>query len=169
MKLPGFYQFSLPEDNITFLNAKLDLYKEIPAFWDDGENLRTINGKQTKNLLASTDKDLHQFLLNFSETFGHLAECKFDLAWAHMIEYDSGGWQAVHTHEHQEDFSVIIYLNDCEDGNTIFILNQDRDVRVTHKPIKGQGTIFLSNIAHYAENCTSNKRVFVCGLTLHGA
>ena len=60
-----------------------------------------------------------------------------------MIEYDSGST----THEHQEDFSVIIYLNDCEDGNTIFILNQDRDVRVTHKPIKGQGTIFLSNIA----------------------
>ena len=43
-----------------------------------------------------------------------------------MLEYDEGTSMTLHTHDHNEDFVIFIYLNDCNDSQTVFYLNDKK-------------------------------------------
>ncbi len=64
-----------------------------------------------------------------------------------------------HSHKHNEDFSFILYLNDCDDGHTV--LHLESQYRI--KPQKGTVLLFSSSIPHSSEYSKS-KQVFVGGL-----
>jgi len=77
----------------------------------------------------------------------------------HMVDYTNGGIMSVHSHKHNEDYSFILYLNDCSDGHTV--LHLKNQYRVT--PKKGTVLLFSSLIPHSSEYSKS-KQVFVGGL-----
>lgn len=77
----------------------------------------------------------------------------------HMVDYTNGGIMSVHSHKHNEDYSFILYLNDCFDGHTV--LHLKNQYRVT--PKKGTVLLFSSLIPHSSEYSKS-KQVFVGGL-----
>lgn len=77
----------------------------------------------------------------------------------HMVDYTNGGIMSKHSHKHNEDFSFILYLNDCDDGHTV--LHLESQYRI--KPQKGTVLLFSSSIPHSSEYSKS-KQVFVGGL-----
>jgi hypothetical protein len=79
----------------------------------------------------------------------------------HMVDYTNGGIMSVHSHKHNEDYSFILYLNDCSDGHTV--LHLKNQYRVT--PKKGTVLLFSSLIPHSSEYSKS-KQVFVGGLKI---
>ena len=77
----------------------------------------------------------------------------------HMVDYTNGGIMSKHSHKHNEDYSFILYLNDCLDGATVLHLNEQYRVI----PKKGTVLLFSSMISHSSEYSKS-KQVFVGGL-----
>jgi len=77
----------------------------------------------------------------------------------HMVDYTNGGIMSVHSHKHNEDYSFILYLNDCSDGDTVLHLKNQYRV----SPKKGTVLLFSSLIPHSSEYSKS-KQVFVGGL-----
>ena len=77
----------------------------------------------------------------------------------HMVDYTNGGIMSKHSHKHNEDYSFILYLNDCLDGATVLHLNEQYRVI----PKKGTVLLFSSMIPHSSEYSKS-KQVFVGGL-----
>ena len=57
----------------------------------------------------------------------------------HMVDYTNGGIMSKHSHKHNEDYSFILYLNDCLDGATVLHLNEQYRVI----PKKGYGFTIL--------------------------
>jgi len=167
MNFPLLNQFYVKDNILKFFEDKLEQYKNNSYYWVDIKTTCTKNGIQTKNLLTINDEEL---LSNLDELRRYLEkkfEFKLKYYWVHMIEYEYGGKQDIHNHEKKEDFSVILYLNDCVDGNTCFILSNIRKVMVSITPQKNKGVIFSSLIKHYAEKCSNNKKVLVCGFRLY--
>ena len=168
MNFPLLSEFYIGDNNLKSFTDKFDEYKNNLELWYTEDSTCTKNGIQTKNLLTLNDK---QFLSNLDELREYLEKkIKFKLKyhWVHMIEYEPGGSQDLHSHEDLEDFSVILYLNDCIDGNTCFILNNKREVIISVTPQKNKGVIFSSLVNHYAEECSNNKKVLVCGFKING-
>ena len=56
-----------------------------------------------------------------------------------MVDYTNGGIMSKHSHKHNEDYSFILYLNDCLDGATVLHLEQYRVIQ------KRYGLLFSSN------------------------
>lgn len=79
----------------------------------------------------------------------------------HMIDYQNGGDMLIHKHDHNEDYSFILYLNDCDDGHTILYL--DRPIRI--RPERGKILIFSSDVYHSA-TFSKNKKILVGGLKI---
>ena len=77
----------------------------------------------------------------------------------HMVDYTNGGIMSVHSHKHNEDYSFILYLNDCVDGATVLHLENQHKIL----PQKGKVLLFSSEIPHSSEYSRS-KQVFVGGL-----
>ena len=79
-----------------------------------------------------------------------------------------GGYVKLHNHVHAEDFVVIIYLNTCNKGKTIFYLNHTNEfkerTKVEISPIKGNGVCFSSLVMHEAELTEESKKIFVLGV-----
>lgn len=164
MKLPSLCELSVDLTVIDSLNQKLEEYKLNEDCWIPRDSSATRNGIQTFNLLTFEDNDLNNVLHQIKIKLEKDADHKLEYYWVHLIEYDSGGFQLPHTHDHNEDFSFVLYLNDCVDGNTTFILNEKRNVIKSFKPTQGLGVFFLASMLHYADVCTTNKKVLVCGL-----
>ena len=76
-----------------------------------------------------------------------------------MVDYTNGGIMSEHSHKHNEDYSFILYLNDCVDGATVLHLENKHRIL----PQKGTALLFSSEIPHSSEYSRS-KQVFVGGL-----
>ena len=79
----------------------------------------------------------------------------------HMISYDAGGYMTRHSHEHNEDYSFILYLNSCKDGATI--LHEDKDYHII--PQRNRMLVFTADSEHSAQ-FSDSKRILVGGLKL---
>ena len=83
--------------------------------------------------------------------------------WVHFVEYYRGGYQEIHNHKHNEDYSFILYLNTCRGGQTYF----DIKPPVSFSPKKNNMLLFKSDIDHGAHKTSSwfrTKKILVCGL-----
>ena len=73
----------------------------------------------------------------------------------HLIDYEKNGYQLEHDHKKTEDYSCILYLNNCNTGHTVF----ESSLKI--KPEKNKLIVFKSDLKHYGETCLSNKKVAV--------
>ena len=70
---------------------------------------------------------------------------------------------------------MIIYLNTCDKGKTIFYLNKEQGhdtdrsdkTKVEISPIKGNGVCFSSLLVHEAELTSESKKIFVVGVRVN--
>ena len=161
--LPHFYEFSVGRNFTSFFQKKMKSYKESNVLVDRGTN-DTNNGYQTPNLLQINEKDVNDKLFYLKKRLERKCGVKFEIHWAHMIEYEVSGSQNPHKHDHNEDYSVIVYLNSCEDGSTYFIMNEKRNVVSRILPERGHCVMFHSGIKHGAHPVSEEKQVLVLGL-----
>tara|TARA_B100000131_G_scaffold50840_1_gene45458 strand:+ start:44 stop:586 length:543 start_codon:yes stop_codon:yes gene_type:complete len=167
--LPAIYLFNVDNDFIDFFSNKINYYKDISFSVNNTDvstdtNVSTVNGFQTANILKLDENDVIKKLNFLKQKIENKCKCNFIYHWVHLIEYEKGGFQKLHNHEKNEDFSLIIYLNSCSDGVTEFRLNEKRKSYVRYPPEKGRCIMFLSTIYHRALPTTQNKKVLVLGL-----
>jgi hypothetical protein len=166
MDLPHVYEFFVDDEFVNFFNEKLNLYKTKSNLLIPKNSSATYNGIQTHNMLTFGEKDVEYQLNIFKNKIEKKCGTNFYYHWSHLIEYENSGHQKIHKHDHNEDFSIILYLNTCEDGETIFHINQVRNITYTCLPKRGKCIMFSSTIYHGANKSFSNKRVLVLGLKL---
>ena len=163
--LPSLYEFRVSRNFTSFFRKKMKYYKESNFLIDRGSTA-TINGDQTLNLLDLKDKDVNEKLFYLKKRLERKCGVKFEFYWVHMIEYESSGSQNGHKHDHNEDYSVIVYLNSCRDGATYFVLNEKRNVRTKVLPERGRGVMFHAGIKHGAYPTNDGKHILVLGLKM---
>ena len=168
MDLPAFYEFSVDDQFIDFFDKKLELYKQKSYLIPKHKNrIRTHNGVKTRNILHLNEKDVYETLNSFKEKIEKKCGCKFKYNRVHIIEYGYGGYQSVHV-DYNVDFSIIVYLNTCDDGETYLYLKREssNNSNIPEKvfPKKGKAIIYLSNIAHGANKTIQNKKALLLGL-----
>lgn len=148
------------EEVIDYFIELLDVIRDNPTRYRDLSNhCLSPNCFASNNLLSSTDK---LFLKNIDII---LSECqkyipkKVEYFYLHMIDYCDGGDMLIHKHDHNEDYSFVLYLNTCEDGYTTLYLEQP--IRI--KPERGKVLVFSSDVYHSA-TFSKRKKILVGGL-----
>ena len=99
MDLPYYYEFFVHDRIVNFFNKKLDFYKTQSSFWIPSNSSSTIDGIQTRNMLDFDEDDVRYKLKIIKNKIEKKCKTKFDYHWAHLIEYQNGGNQLIHTHE----------------------------------------------------------------------
>ena len=173
---PLLKTFHVESSTVDFLNLKFEQYKidhdsdDLQTFFN---NKTQTSGYQTENLLDWNDDEYQNFLdsslLEIISSNLNVPPNKIWYYWTHMLEYYDGGFLGVHNHKHNEDFVVFIYLNDCDDGETTFFLNDHCEeyrerTKIKIMPKKYLGACFSSLVMHQGEITTSNKKIFVAGV-----
>ncbi len=143
-----------------------DTYKKNKDNLRSTQYVATAEGIQTKNIKTLKDfmedktfQDCLEFIWN---TLKAVSGEDLYYHWMHFVEYERGGYQTMHSHAHEEDYSAILYLNNCRGGETFF-MNPPK----SFSPKKGNIVLFPSNFTHGAKKTTSwfvKKKVLVLGL-----
>lgn len=158
-------EFLVEDDVSNYFNLLLDFvsnYSEV--FKDKKQSSLSGDCFYTLNLLDYIESEI---FYNYIDKLRLLCEDflsrKLKYFYVHMINYENGGKMNVHKHDHNEDYSFILYLNSCNDGETI-LYTTNGQYKVT--PEKNKVLLFPSSIPHSAEYSKS-KRVFVGGLKIN--
>ena len=139
--------------------------KNPKNFEDDGRSC-TRKGIQTLDIFRLDDfKPILNLLQDITKNISDKIDDSLECVCAHMIEYEGGGWQAIH-HHGGEDVSFILYLTDNDDGQTYFKIDtgDGLDYELHTFPKKGKLVFFDSVYYHGAKSTTTNKMVLVGGL-----
>ena len=143
-----------------------DKYKTNSDNTIDVTSTSTFDGLQSANALELLDfQEDYKFqgaLNNLLEIVQHLIRTNLHYYWVHFVEYHSGGYQGIHNHAHNEDYSLILYLNTCKGGQTHF------ESGVVCTPKKNNMLVFQATLNHGAKETQSwdNKKVLVCGMRI---
>jgi hypothetical protein len=141
---------------ISYFKYKSDLLQ------DTTNNCLSKNCFATKNLLKFVgDVEFLDIIEELKSTCEEYVNKKLKYFYLHMIDYENGGEMAPHKHDHNEDYSFILYLNSCNDGDTV--LHLDSEIKI--KPVKNKMVLFSSDIVHSAI-FSNQKRILVGGLKL---
>ena len=180
MDFPLLKTFQVDSKTIDFLNQKREQYfKEGSTRPAENDIYISDTGRFTNNLVDWDDKEYKQFikdiLLDNIANLLNLSPEKVDLYFQHIFDYKEGGYVKPHNHAHVEDFVVIIYLNTCDKGKTIFYLNKEQNyptkrsdkTKIEISPIKGDGVCFSSLLVHEAELTSESKKIFVVGVRVN--
>ena len=154
-------EFFTTDDLVEYMTLLLKVSLARPEICKDYKNSSLSESCfATLNLLDLHHSDkFYNYIGKLKENVELCAECKLEYYYLHMVDYSNGGVMTPHKHDHNEDFSFILYLNDCNDGHTILKLSEPCRV----KPDKGKVLLFSSDIIHQSEYSRS-KRVLVGGL-----
>jgi len=156
----------LVEDEVSnYFNILLEFVCNYPkVFKDERQSSLSGNCFYTLNLLNYIDSEI---FYNYIDKLRLLCEDfsnrQLKYFYVHMINYENGGRMNVHKHDHNEDYSFILYLNSCNDGETI-LHTTEGEYKVT--PEKNKVLLFPSNIPHSAAY-SKYKRVLVGGLRIN--
>ena len=128
------------------------------------KNTATVNGNQTPNIVNLINPQLITHLKSkylfptINQMKGGYNIRDLEIDHIHHIKYKPQGIQRVHTHEFFEDYSFILYLNNCNDGHTIIY-----DFPKPHilTPKRGEITIFKSYLFHEGLETNSSKEIIV--------
>jgi hypothetical protein len=156
--------FHLENDTSDIFIDWLNHFKKYSdTFRDRTNHCLSPNCFATKNLLEVVEDCKFSYYLNIllENCQKHISE-PVKYFYVHMIDYCNGGDMLIHKHDHNEDYSFIFYLNDCDDGFTSLYL--DSPLRV--KPEKGKILIFSSDVYHSA-TFSKNKKILVGGLKIY--
>jgi len=148
------------EDDIVnyFLNLNITSEEDV------SKETATIKGYQTSNIIHLIDPQLISFLKTkyFSPAINNMKGDyiikDLEIDHIHYIKYDTQGKQKEHNHEFWEDYSFILYLNNCNDGHTLFY-----DIPKPHvtTPKKGEIVLFKSYLYHEGLESNSSKEIIV--------
>ncbi len=138
----------------------LEFYKkELPDLDQTKNNVHTKNGFHTGNILQFEKFKKYAKLIE-----PHIPYLqKLDLFHIHLIHFYNKGYEGAHDHAKTEDFSFIAYLQDSEDGYTCLKINNNV---IKIKPEKGKLIFFPSNIWHWGEPSSGNKKIAVGALKI---
>jgi len=176
MDFPLLKTIQVDLETIDFLNRKCQQYfKECPTLPAENNVYMSDTGQFTHNLAYWKDLEYIKFvdtiLLTNVSNLLNIPKEKVHLYYQHIFDYKMGGYVKLHNHVHAEDFVVIIYLNTCNKGKTIFYLNHTDEfkerTKVEISPIKGNGVCFSSLVMHESELTEESKKIFVVGVRLN--
>ena len=148
------------EDDISnFFLKKLKYFESRPK--DFYFQATTMKGDYfgTGNLLPFLDEKAFTYLKRIKDKVEEKVSSLFVYHHLHMLDYKKGGHISLHNHVHAEDYSSLLYLNDCDDGATYFISG---DKKYEILPEKNKLIIYPSHIFHGGRYTTS-KKVLVSG------
>ena len=150
----------IDHDICDFFVTKLEYYKSRPKS-EFSHRARTMKGGYfgTVNLLPSADTEYYSYLDVIKKKVEEVSSHPLNYHYLHMLDYEGGGVMLTHNHAHAEDYTSLLYLNDCEDGETFLIINGERE---EVQPQKGKLLMYPANIDHGA-NYSSSKKVMVSG------
>ena len=113
----------------------------------------------TGNLLPFLDERGLTYLKRIKDMVEEKTSSLFIYHHLPMLDYNKGGYMSLHNHSHAEDYSSLLYLNDCKDGATYFV-SDGKKYEIL--PEKNKLLIYPSHIFHGARYATS-KKVLVSG------
>jgi len=117
----------------------------------------------TTNILGIVkDPVFDEYIAYLKDIVEAVSSKKMYYHYLHLVSYDSGGFMTRHKHDHNEDFSFILYLNTCKDGATV--LHYD-DIEHHVLPERNKILVFSSDTEHSAK-FSDSKRILVGGLKL---
>ena len=176
LNFPLLKTFQIKEETINFLNEKFEKYSLEQELFP-AENVIYISntGVHTTNLCEWNDEDYLCFmkddLLDICSNQLNIDKRNIGIHFTHFFDYRKGGEVHLHNHINNEDYVMIIYVNTCSKGDTVFYLNHHPDykhrTKVKLKPTKGLGSIFSSMLFHEAEFTDEPKRIFVVGIKIY--
>jgi len=152
--------FDYVDDDISnFFLKKLKYFESRPKVFY--RQTKTMKGDYfgTVNLLSFLDKKEFTYLDRIKKKVEEFASTSLVYHWIHMLDYKKGGYISLHNHVHAEDYSSLLYLNDCDDGATYFVCG---DKKYEVLPEKNKLIIYPSHIFHGGRYTTS-KKVLVSG------
>tara|TARA_B100000131_G_scaffold301940_1_gene324604 strand:- start:323 stop:805 length:483 start_codon:yes stop_codon:yes gene_type:complete len=154
----------IDDDICDFFIDKLRYYKSRPES-EFCQRVRTMRGGffGTVNLLPFADKKFYAHLNVIKKKVERVSSKSLMYHYLHMLDYDGGGDMLQHEHAHAEYYTSILYLNDCDDGETFFIIDGERE---EVSPKKGKLVIYPSYIEHGA-NYSTSKKVLVSGYNIN--
>ena len=126
-------------------------------------DLCTVGGIQSKNVSNSMTKPIKDEIVTFLNQYiyyyyrNSLQRFTYIIDHIHIIKYNRGGFQKIHTHHHLEDHSFIICLNDST-GKTRLYANKD-PVDVDSK--RNKIYAFTSAFFHEGLICDDERRIVV--------
>ena len=151
-ELSRLYEDSVDDRVVDYFNQFLD--QLIKDGYKCETPVKTRNGYQVGEILDKVNDSYKKGLL----------KDHFDidrLHYMHMIHYYNEGYQKIHSHVHSEEFSFLMFLNDC-DGDTVFFFEDGQFINVT--PECGKIVYFSGNLAHEGRKSSGGKRVVVGGI-----
>jgi len=149
-------EYTIPQEIINEALLTLDSFKEFNIKRPDGINC-TVNGFHTGNILRF--KTTHELA---EKLYSHIPfPKKYNIHHLHLIHFEKDGFEQGHDHAHNEDYSFILYLQDS-DGPTVFQLTPENIVKI--QPKCGKLVFFKSNIWHWGEKSSGNKKILVGGM-----
>ena len=154
----------VPDDMVYIIETTFDRYKTNPVNMipDAAKQTATKKGVQTHNLLNLkdfiNDGPFYRTMQRLTLITEREIDVKLQMHHIHLIEYDTGGYQTEHDHSHNEDWSIVLYLNTCNDGDTYF-----PSLGINHFPVKNKMVIFSAYAKHGANETNSGKKILVMG------
>jgi len=155
-------QFRIRPQIVMYMKSLLRLCLSTPELLkDEKQSSLSDNCFATLNLLEFP----HSYI--FYNYIGELKQkveeilnlTDLEYFYLHLVDYTNGGCMREHSHDHNEDYSFILYLNDCDDGATVLSLGEPYYVL----PSEGNVLVFSSSIPH-SSNYSKSKQVLVGGL-----
>lgn len=162
INIPTFKEYEMSLNTVDKLVTYLDSL-DLPNVSSD-TYLSGDNTYQTPNILNindNIDKIIDNIITNINNDLGLISKPYH----VHYIKYGDSGSLGWHRHSHNEELSILLYLTDAVDGETIISLNDERDITLIVKPKKGKMILFNSTCNHVGLE-SKNKNVFVIGLRL---
>lgn len=154
-------QFFVSEKIVAYCKSLLKLAHSAPElFKDKVESSLSPNCFATVNILEFPHSGI---FYNYIDTLRLKCEefvnINLEYTYLHLVDYSNGGIMSEHSHDHNEDYSFILYLNTCEDGATVLTLKEPYKVQ----PAANKVLLFSAYIPHMSEYSNS-KKVLVGGL-----
>jgi hypothetical protein len=153
--------FNVEENIVEYMTSLLKIFLAKPELVKDiKQSSLSANCFSTLNLLKILHNNNFYNYIDELKTIIELhVDKELDFFYVHMVDYANGGIMNKHSHDHNEDYSFILYLNTCDDGYTVLSLKNCLKI----KPEQGKMLVFSSNIPHSSEYSNS-KKVLVGGL-----
>ena len=154
-------QFEVELKVVMYMQSLLKICLATPELLEDEkQSSLSQNCFATLNLLEYPhSKIFYNYIGELKQKIEETLGIDLEYFYMHMVDYTNGGFMRKHNHDHNEDYSFILYLNTCDDGATVLHLEEPYIVQ----PKLGNLLLFSSSISH-SSHYSKSKQVLVGGL-----